>query len=212
MRFGFLMYPAFEELDLIGPWEMATMWRDYAKGPECVSVAQRRGEVRCAKGLRVMADHDYGSVGALDYLLVPGGVSAFEEQKNPATLEFVREQARGAKAVLSVCTGSFILQAAGLLEGRRATSHWKTLTALRKLGVEVVEERFVRDANLWTSAGVSAGIDMLLAFIAQEADEAAAHTVQMFSEYYPDGRVYGEPGLHPEAPGYVRRSVSRPER
>ncbi len=114
MRFGFLMFPAFEELDLIGPWEMATMWQTYAGGPECLTLAERAGEIRCAKGLRVTADHGFDTVGQLDYLLVPGGFSAFEEAKNPAMIEFVRRAARHARAVLSVCSGSFILQAAGL--------------------------------------------------------------------------------------------------
>lgn len=205
LRFGFLMFPAFEELDLIGPWEMATMWQAYAGGPQCVTVAETLGEVRCAKGLRVLPEHDYDSIGALDYLLVPGGFSAFEAAKHPRTLEFVRRQATGAKAVLSVCSGSFILHAAGLLQGRRATTHWKAISGLRALGVAVDEERFVHDGPVWTSAGVSAGVDMMLAFIAHTAGEQAAYLTQFNAEYYPDGQRHGSPQTHPEAPAYVRR-------
>jgi transcriptional regulator GlxA family with amidase domain len=204
-RFGFLMFPGFEELDLIGPWEMATMWQAYAKGPNCVTVAARRDEIRCAKGLRVLPEHDVASVGALDYLLVPGGFSAFDGAKNADTLAFVRDRAAGAKAVLSVCSGSFILLAAGLLAGRRATTHWKAIAGLRAAGVQVQEERFVHDGVLWTSAGVSAGIDMMLAFIAAEAGEQAAYLTQLNAEYYPDGQHHGSPQTHPEAPAYIRR-------
>jgi transcriptional regulator GlxA family with amidase domain len=205
LRFGFLMFPAFEELDLIGPWEMATMWQAYAGGPECITVAEHRDEIRCAKGLRVRAEHDFASVGRLDYLLVPGGFSAFEQAKNPRLLAFVREAAGTARAMLSVCSGSFILQAAGLLDGRRATSHWKALDGLRALGVAVQEERFVHDGPVWTSAGVSAGIDMLLAFIADQAGEQAAAVTQLNAEYFPDGRRHGSPQTHPQAPAYIRR-------
>jgi transcriptional regulator GlxA family with amidase domain len=204
LRMGFLMFPDFEELDLVGPWEIATMWQAYAGGPQCVTVAEQRAEIRCAKGLRVLPEHDFASVGALDYLLVPGGFSAFDEAKNPQTLAFVRAVAARSRAMLSVCSGSFILQAAGLLDGRRATSHWKALDSLRALGVEVVEQRYVQDGALWTSAGVSAGIDMMLAFVADQAGEAEACTTQLNAEYYPDPRRYGSPQTHPQAPAYLR--------
>ena len=105
----------------------------------------------------------------------------------------------------SVCSGSFILQAAGLLDGRSATTHWKAIGALRALGVDVVEERFVHDGPVWSSGGVSAGIDMTLAFIADQAGEQAAYETQMNAEYFPDGRRYGHPETHPQVPLYVKR-------
>ena len=82
LRFGFLMYHKYEELDLIGPWEMATMWRDYARGPECVTVSETGGAVLCAKGLKTAADYAFADCPKLDYLLVPGGFAAFDEMKN----------------------------------------------------------------------------------------------------------------------------------
>jgi transcriptional regulator GlxA family with amidase domain len=191
-HFGFLMFPRYEELDLIGPWEMATMWREYANGPECLTIAERAGEVRCAKGLRTSADVAFTDCPELDYLLVPGGFAAFEEVQNERLVGFVREQGRRCSHMLSVCTGSFILHAAGLLEGRSATTHWLALGDMRKLaGVKVVEQRWVRDDNVWTSAGVSAGMDLLLGFIAAIDGEKAARIVQKNAEYYPDGRIYG---------------------
>lgn len=193
-RFGFLMYHEYEELDLIGPWEMATMWRDYAGGPECVTVAEQAGRVHCAKGLSTFAEHDFASCPKLDYLLIPGGFAAAEQAKNARVLDWLRAQAEACEHVLSVCTGSWMFAAAGLLDGRRATSHWKGLEALGKAGdVTVVEhQRWVRDGKVWTSAGVSAGIDLTLAFIeAMDGPEAAA-AVQLNAEYFPDGRLYGK--------------------
>lgn len=205
MRFGFLCYPKYEELDLIGPWEMATMWRDYAGGPECVTVAERAGRIVCAKGLASEAQHGFADCPPLDYLLVPGGFAAFDEMKNPALVDFVRRQGAACGHILSVCSGAFILHAAGLLAGRRATTHWKVLPQLRALhGVTAVEERFVRDGNVWTSAGVSAGIDLTLAFIAAEGGEKAAALTQLNAEYYPDGKVYGELHRRAEGSAYFR--------
>jgi transcriptional regulator GlxA family with amidase domain len=190
--FGFLMFPKFEELDLIGPWEMATMWRDYARGPSCLTISENGGLITCAKGLKTTADVSFADCPALDYLLVPGGFAAFDEMRNARLLAFVRERAATASHVLSVCTGSFILHAAGLLDGRCATTHWKARDDMRKLpGVTVLDDRWVRDGNVWTSAGVSAGMDLALGFIEAIDGAKAAGSVQKNAEYYPDGRVYG---------------------
>lgn len=205
MRFGFLMYPAFEELDLIGPWELATMWQTYSNGPECITVAQSREEIRCAKGLLTRAAATYDDVGRLDYLLVPGGFSAFDEMKNEATLSFVRRCAADGATVLSVCSGTFILLAAGLLAGKKASTNWKVVAMLRQAGVEVVEERYTHDGQIWSSAGVSAGIDMMLAFIAQVAGNDVAWAVQYQCEYFPEGKLYGSPSKLEGAPAYALR-------
>jgi transcriptional regulator GlxA family with amidase domain len=116
-------------------------------------------------------------------------------------VQFVSEQAKGCKAVLSVCTGSFILHRAGLLAGKRATTHWSSLPRLAALGdVTVCQERVVRDGNVWTAAGVSAGIDLALAFIESEAGETVAGKVQFGTEYYPTGRFFGAFHQSPQAP------------
>lgn len=208
MRFGFMMYPGYEELDMIGPWEMATMWKTYAGGPDCVTVAERRDEMRCAKGLITRAETTYDDVGQLDYLLVPGGFATFEELKNPRSVDFIRHQAVAAKAVLSVCTGTFLLHAAGLLDGRKVATNWKMVARLRELGVDVVEDRYAHDGPIWSSAGVAAGIDMLLAFIAHEAGAEAAWTTQFQSEYIPEGRFYGSVSTWTGAPAYARTQLA----
>lgn len=206
MNFGVLVFDQVEELDFVGPWEMLTMWRQFADGPQnCLVVAQTRAAVNCAKGLSVNPHVAFAECPPLDYLLVPGGQGTRKEVNNPVLLEFVARQAANCQAVLSVCTGAFVLHAAGLLSGRKATTHWASLERLRALGdVQVVEQRFVRDGNVWTSAGVSAGTDLMLAFIASVAGEEAAGKVQFGSEYYPDTTRYGGFESHPQAPAYIK--------
>ncbi|HYY58659.1 MAG TPA: DJ-1/PfpI family protein, partial [Pyrinomonadaceae bacterium] len=187
MNFGFLLFHDLEELDLVGPWEIVNVWRQYAGGPErCLTVSQTGGETRCAKGMRIIADYDFKDCPPLDYLLIPGGQGTRREVDNTELLDFVRKQAGACREVLSVCTGAFILQAAGLLEGKRATTHWGSLDRLRAFGeVTVEEKRFVRDGHVWTAAGVSAGIDLALALVADQAGLEAAGKVQLYAEYYP---------------------------
>lgn len=208
MNFGFLIFPHVEELDFVGPWEMVTMWKQVADGPEnCIIAAESLAPVICAKGLSVNPHATFESCPPLDYLLVPGGRGTRIEVGNKALLDFVRRQAENCTAILSVCTGSFILHAAGLLAGRKATTHWGSLDRLRDLGdVDVVEDRFTRDGNIWCSAGVSAGIDLTLRFIAETAGEDAAGKVQFASEYYPSSVTYGSYTGHDQAPAYIRNS------
>jgi transcriptional regulator GlxA family with amidase domain len=206
MNFGVLVFPNVEELDFIGPWEILGMWSKFANGPEnCLIVAQSNKPVTCAKGLSVNPHVSFEECPELDFLLVPGGEGTRKEVENRALLDFISLQASHCRAVLSVCTGSFLLHRAGLLSGRKATTHWGSLGRLRELGdVTVVEERVVNDGNIWTSSGVSAGIDLMLAFIASYAGEKAAGAVQLAAEYYPSPRFYGD--LHKSAmvPRYLR--------
>lgn len=206
---GILIFDDVEELDFVGPWEMFTMWRDIADGPECLIIGPTSGPVTCAKGLSVNPHVTLEDCPPLDVLLVPGGQGTRREVSNPVITGFVASQAERCQLVASVCTGSFILHAAGLLTGKKATTHWGSLERLRALkGVTVEEARFVRDGQIWSSAGVSAGIDMSLAIIAELAGEKAAATVQFGAEYYPDQTRYGHPEAHPKAPAYIRTGQS----
>ena len=206
MTFGFLLFDQLEELDLLGPWEMITTWGVYADGPTaCCTISQLGEGVTCAKGMRLAADYSFADGPPLDYLLIPGGPGTRVEVDNPVLIDFVRDQAKRCKIVASVCTGAFLLQAAGLLRGKRATTHWKSLDRLRQFAeVMVVEERFVRDGAVWTAAGVSAGIDMALALIADQGGAEAAGMVQLYAEYYPSGQRYGTAHQQPGLPGYLK--------
>jgi transcriptional regulator GlxA family with amidase domain len=205
MHFGIVAFEQAEELDFIGPWELVGMWHKVAAGPRPVLVGERTTPVRCAKGLTVVPDVDFVDCPRLDWVLVPGGFGTRKEAVNPAMLAFLRRVAPECRHVLSVCTGSFVLHGAGLLSGRRATTHYGSLDRMRALGdVAVVEERFVKDGNVWTAAGVSAGLDMTLALVAEVAGEAAAGKVQLETEYVPSGALYGGIERDPRAPRYVR--------
>jgi transcriptional regulator GlxA family with amidase domain len=131
-----------------------------------------------------------------------------KEVENAALVEFVARQGRQCAAILSVCTGAFLLHRAGLLAGRRATTHWNSLDRLRAWGdVTVVEERVVTDGPVWSSAGVSAGMDLMLAFIASVAGEEVAGKIQLGAEYFPADTVYGASDRHEKAPAYLKRQA-----
>ncbi len=206
MSFGFLIYPGVEELDFQGPWEMVGMWHKYAGGPAPRLIARSLDPVRCAHGMRVLPDADFDRAGALHALLVPGGFAAFDEMRQPDLVGFVQAQAARGATPMSVCSGSFILLAAGLLAGRRASTNWKVVGRLREAGVDVVEERYTRDGPVWTAAGVSAGMDMLLAYIAAERGDEVASAVQLHAEYFPEARVYGRAREAQPVPAYVARA------
>ncbi|MEM9288630.1 MAG: DJ-1/PfpI family protein [Pseudomonadota bacterium] len=186
MAIGVLVFPGVEELDFVGPWEMFTMWSSYADGPSAiVTVAETPGPLTCAKGLGIIADK--GLDGDYDIVLVPGGYAVFDLIDNQAILNFLKRHSERGAHILSVCTGAFFLQKAGLLEGKEATTHWKAMDQLAALpGVKAVKQRYMNAGNIWTAAGVSAGIDMALAFIAHIAGKEAAATVQKNAEYYPE--------------------------
>jgi len=205
MTFGFLLFPDLEELDFVGPWEIINVWRMFFGGPECVTVSENGGVVACAKGLKVFADYNFENCPRLDYLLIPGGRGTRTEVNNKKLIEFVQAQSLNCKHITSVCTGSFILQAAGLLKERKATTHWGSLDRLRSFeDVRVDEKRFVRDGNIWTAAGVSAGIDLALALVAEEAGEEIAGEVQFYVEYYPSQKRYGSAHKGDKSPAYLK--------
>ncbi len=206
MSFGILIYPGVEELDFQGPWEMVGMWHKYAGGPAPRLLARTLEPVRCAHGMRVVPDADFAHAGSLTQLLVPGGFAAFDAMKQSDLTGFVRGYADAGATLMSVCSGSFILLGAGVLMGRRASTNWKVVSKLREAGVEVVEERYTQDGPVWTSAGVSAGIDMLLAYIAATQGEEVASQVQMHAEYFPEGRVYGHAREAQPVPAYIARA------
>jgi len=206
MNIGIVIFPGVEELDFVGPWEIISMWSVHAEGPEQrFIVGQSIEPVTCAKGLTVVPDVSFEQCPPLDILVVPGGQGTRKEIDNESLISFIAQQAKHCKAVLSVCTGSFLLHRAGLLKGKQATTHWNSLDRLKALGdVTVAEDRFVKDGHIWSSAGVSAGIDMMLAFIASYSGEEEAGKTQAAAEYYPSSTVYGSFHEHPKAPQYLK--------
>ena len=183
---GILIFDGVEELDFVGPWEVLTHELRIDERSRVLTISEKAGEIRCAKGLRVLADHSFTDAPGLDVLIVPGGEGTRREGRE-GMVEWIRSTARGLGWVCSVCTGALLLEEAGLLRGRRATTHWAFTKALRERGgIEVVEGvRFVRDGNLITAAGVSAGIDLALYLLSELHGKAAAERVQSAIQYTP---------------------------
>ena len=143
--------------------------------------------VRCAKGLVVVPDTRWADAPALDVILVPGGDGRRRQMTNPAMLALLRRQASGCRWLTSVCTGSFVLVAAGLATGKQVTTHWSRIEELRGHPVVVRDDvRYVRDGNLVTAAGVSAGIDMALWLVGQIHTPEFAREVQRYIQYDPE--------------------------
>jgi transcriptional regulator GlxA family with amidase domain len=183
MEIAMLIYDELAGLDAIGPYEVLRN----VPGWDPRFVAKQKGEVRDEKGaLGLVADYELGEVSAPDVVVVPGGRGSRALLEDEAVLEWLREVDRATKWTTSVCTGSLLLGAAGLLEGRRATSNWLLLDALRRFGADPVGGRFVEDGKVVTAAGVTAGIDMALHLVAREAGEQTAKAIQLGIEYDPD--------------------------
>jgi transcriptional regulator GlxA family with amidase domain len=186
---GIVVFPGVEELDFVGPWEIFTMTRSLEPESCTVFTVSEHGqEVECAKGLRVLTDHSFASAPQADLILVPGGRGTRAEVDNPQLIDYLRRAANHAELMTSVCTGSFLLERAGLLQGRRATTHWGSLDRLRALGtVQVVDDqRWVDEGPVVTSSGVSAGIDMALYLVGRLWGPELARKVQKAVEYFPD--------------------------
>lgn len=183
---GILIFPDAEELDFVGPWEVFTMARLLKPDDRAVLIAQTLEPVRCAKAMRVLPDHTFADAPELDVVLVPGGIGTRREVANPELIDWLRKAGARARWVTSVCTGALLLHEAGFARGKRVTTHWGFVNALRERGAEVLERvRYVRDGNVVTAAGVSAGIDMALWLLGQIHGVEVARQVQRAMEYDP---------------------------
>jgi putative intracellular protease/amidase len=183
MNIAILLYDRFTALDAIGPYEVLSR----LPGARVTFVAQKPGPVRTDNGmLTILAERAIDELATPDILLVPGGPGEVATRAGGPALEWVRAVHDTTTWTTSVCTGSLILAAAGLLDGRRATSHWLALEELGRLGAEPVAERVVFDGKIVTAAGVSAGIDMALALAASIAGGHVAQAIQLGIEYDPE--------------------------
>lgn len=189
-RVAVALFDGAEELDWAGPWEVLSFWtRSWPEdGWETVTVARSRDPVTCAKGLRVLADRTWGDLGEVDLLVYPGGRGTRPQLEDGEVLDRLRVMSDRGTVLASVCTGSLVLAAAGLLRGRPATSHHASLDRLAKLDPTIdirPDDRFVDDGEVLTAAGVSAGIDLALHLVARLAGEARARAVRRGIQYDP---------------------------
>jgi transcriptional regulator GlxA family with amidase domain len=193
-RIAVALFDGAEELDFAGPWEVlgawATQWPD--DGVEIFTVADRAEAVTCAKGMRVLPDHTWETAPGIDVLVYPGGIGTRRELAEPATLERLRGLHDAGTLMTSVCTGALVFAAAGLLNGRPATTWWGQLDTLAELDRTIElrpDDRFVDSGEIVTAAGVSAGIDMALHLVARLHSAERAREVRRYIQYDPEPPV-----------------------
>lgn len=184
---GVLTFPDAEELDFVGPWEVFAAAAQLGGRDRVMLLGEAIEPVRCAKGLVVLPEARWDEAPPLDVILVPGGDGRRRQMTNPAMLAFLRARAPHCTWLCSVCTGSFVLAAAGLVDGRTLTTHWSRIDELRSHPVLVRDDvRYVVDGKVVSAAGVSAGIDMALWLVGQLQSPAFAREVRRYIQYDPE--------------------------
>jgi transcriptional regulator GlxA family with amidase domain len=181
VKIAYVLYPDFTALDLVGPYEVISRWPD----AEIHFLARTREPVRCDAGLTVIPTDTPESLPEADLIVVPGSGNPVPVLDDHVLIEWLRAAAPGCQWTASVCTGAGLYAAAGLLEGKKTTTHWAFRDNLRAMGVEVVGDRVVWQGNHISGAGVSAGIDMALALTERVHGRKLAESLQLAIEYDP---------------------------
>ncbi|MBA2580420.1 MAG: DJ-1/PfpI family protein [Thermoleophilaceae bacterium] len=178
-----LLFDQITALDAIGPYEVLSR----VPGAEVRFVASRPGPQRADSGsVALVADYALSEVASTDIVVIPGGPGTRKLVHDDEVLEWIRSVHRGSRWTASVCTGALLLGAAGILQGRRATTHWRSLERLRDYGAQPTRERMVEEGKIITAAGVSAGIDMALWLAGRVAGDDVAQAIQLTIEYAPE--------------------------
>jgi cyclohexyl-isocyanide hydratase len=180
-KIGMLLFPGLTQLDLTGPYEV------FGRAPnsKIFLISKYKGPVKTEHGLEIISDTSLSECPQLDLIFVPGGPSLLDVVGDDEYVNFLIQQEKKAKYLTSVCVGSLILGAAGLLTGYKATTHWLSLDLLELFRVEVVKERVVIDRNRITGGGITAGIDFALVVIAEIFGKSKAEEIQLAMEYNP---------------------------
>jgi putative intracellular protease/amidase len=182
MHVAIPLYPRFTALDAVGPYTVLA----FAPGYTVTFVSAEPGPViDDQNSLAITATASYADLPNPDVIIVPGGAGTLAALSDPALIGWISRAHEHTRWTTSVCSGSFLLGAAGLLNGRKATSHWGWLEHLTSFGAEPVSERVVMDGKIMTAAGVSSGIDMALTLLGQASNVTTAQTVQLAIEYNP---------------------------
>jgi putative intracellular protease/amidase len=181
-QIAFLLYPDMTALDAVGPYEVLAR----LPGADVRWVASTPGPIPTDAGMVLTADTGLDDVPSPDIVVVPGGPGTLAALEDAAAVDWLRRAHETSTWTTSVCTGSLLLGAAGVLAGKRATSHWILRDMLAQFGAEPVAERVVVEGKVITAAGVSAGIDMALRLAAAQAGEEEARALQLTIEYDPD--------------------------
>ncbi len=181
MHIGLLLFPRLTQLDLTGPFEVLA----HVPGATVHLLWKTTDPVAAITGMAIVPDTTLAACPQLDVICVPGGSGVAAVMEDEEVLDFLRRQAAGARYVTSVCTGALVLGAAGLLRGKRATTHWGSHDFLASLGAIPTKGRVVRDGNIFTGGGVTAGIDFALTLVAEMCGPDVAQSIQLAIEYAP---------------------------
>jgi cyclohexyl-isocyanide hydratase len=182
VEIGLLVFPNVQQLDLTAPYEVFASWPE----ARVRLVWKNRAPILSSTGLRLEPNETFDDCPQLDVVCVPGGAGVNSLLGDDVVLDFLRRQATGARFVTSVCTGALVLGAAGLLRGKRATTHWAWHDLLAAFGATPTQGRVVRDGALATGGGVTAGIDFALSLVAELASPEMAQRIQLALEYAPE--------------------------
>lgn len=221
---GVLLYENVQPMDVLGPWEVLSFWKNILHAPiNMYLIAEQSGYVQCDNDIILKAHCDFNQCPSLDYLIVPGGRGRLTQVNNTKLINFIKQQADHCKYIISVCTGMFLLHQAGVLKNKTATTYWRALPELKACSdVQVIEERVVKDGNIWTAGGVSSGIDLAIELIAEIAGHETAGQVQLLFEYFPKNNVccslntintlppyHGSTGVEqPQLPKYIKKYIN----
>lgn len=185
--YGIYLYQQVTALDFAGPYEVFALSSRQLNGGRVVTIAESADPIICANGMQVIPQYTFDNAPALDVVLVPGANELDAALRSDSAIEWIQHQSEQADYTTAVCTGAIILQRAGLLRNRKATTHWKLVEELRKDdSISVLEEmRYVRDGNVVTAQGISAGIDMALWLIGEIHNPDHARQVRRILHYDP---------------------------
>ncbi|TGK62425.1 DJ-1/PfpI family protein [Leptospira wolffii] len=194
-RIGMILFPDLTQLDLTGPYEVFSRMPD----SEILLLAETKEAVRSEKGLSILPDRTWEGVSDLDLVFVPGGIGVNPMMENENLLSWIRARSKSCKYMTSVCTGSLVLAAAGVLDGYKATTHWLSLPVLELFPeIEISTDRVVIDRNRITGGGITAGIDFALRVVSEIRGSEAAQEIQLMMEYNPDPPFRsGHPSVSP---------------
>lgn len=208
MKIGFLLFPGVTQLDMTGPLQVLSRLPD---ADVCI-VAKRTAPISTDTPLKLVPTHSFDQIDQLDMIVVPGGLGITDALRDAETLDFVRMVGGAATYTTSVCTGALLLGGAGLLKGRKATTHWAYTDLLALCGAEFTPGRVVRDGNVFTGGGVTAGIDFAFAIIKDIAGAQTAEAIQLGIEYDPDPPTQsGHPDLaHPKLLTAMQKRYEEP--
>ena len=202
LEIGILTFPGVQQLDLTGPYEVFSSMRE----AHVHLIWKDQSPIMASSGLVLQPTLTFDNCPKLDVLCVPGGDGINGLMQDADTLDFIRDQAEKVQYITSVCTGALVLGAAGLLKGRRATTHWLSHDFLERFGAIPVQSRVVRDGKMITAGGITAGIDFALMLVAELTDRDSAQAIQLAMEYAPAPPF--QAGTPDEAPAAIKALVS----